>query len=289
MIIWIIIIFLFAWMYLYCIKGERIENRKCDWFLNRSFAHRGLVYNDISIPENSLLAFETAKNKGYGIELDVILTKDDKLVVFHDDCLERMTTIKKKVWDCTYEELNRCPLKDSGQFIPLLSDVLTMVDGKVPIIVEIKTMKNRNKLCESVLNQIINYNGPICVESFDPLIVRWFKRHARNVIRGQISMRYQDEGNLSFIMKFLLENMMFNFLSRPHFISYSYPDRDKLCFQINRLLRYPTIGWTIRSDKEITNGMKCFDSVIFEYCQPPEEWVNGLAKNRGINDDKNGI
>ena len=103
----------------------------------RYIAHRGL-FNNIDIPENSLIAFEEAAKNKYGIELDIQLTKDDKLVVFHDSSLKRMTGIDKNLIDCTYDELLQYKLLDTNEVIPLFKDVLNILEKDTPLIIEIK-------------------------------------------------------------------------------------------------------------------------------------------------------
>ena len=105
-------------------------------------AHRG-VHNEKDIIENSLEAFKEAVNKNYIIELDVHFLKDGEVVVFHDDNIERMTGINKNLKDCTYDEIRNIKLLNKNTYIPKFSDVLKLVDGKVPILIE---LKNDNKV-----------------------------------------------------------------------------------------------------------------------------------------------
>lgn len=105
-------------------------------FSRRTFAHRGL-FDHLSRPENSLAAFGAAVEHGYGIELDLQMTADGKIVVFHDESLQRMCSTPLKIEQSTFAELQKHPLLNSDQTIPLFSEVLQLVDGKVPLIVEI--------------------------------------------------------------------------------------------------------------------------------------------------------
>ena len=93
-------------------------------------AHRG-IHNNLNIPENSIKSFKRAISKNIPIELDIHLTSDDKLVVFHDDNLIRMTGLYKKIRKCTYDEISKLKLLNTNEVIPLLSDVLDLINGKV--------------------------------------------------------------------------------------------------------------------------------------------------------------
>ena len=133
----IVLVALFC-LYFYCIMPRLSRKKEAQAFLHHLFAHRGLFAKDQSIPENSMAAFSNAVAHGYGIELDIQLTKDKQLVVFHDHTLTRMCGIDLPVCEMTYEELRKYTLLDTDERIPLFKDVLDLVNGKVPLLVEIK-------------------------------------------------------------------------------------------------------------------------------------------------------
>lgn len=150
-------------------------------------AHRGFFDNETEYPENSLPAFQRAVEAGYGIELDVQLTTDEKLVVFHDASLKRMCGIDRKVTECSYVELQQYTLANSSQKIPMLDEVLSVIDGRAPLIVEIKPEGNCIRTAELLNARMTDYDGIYCIESFHPLVVAWYYRHQPEVIRGQLS------------------------------------------------------------------------------------------------------
>ena len=156
-------------------------------FLGVNFAHRGLHTRDKIIPENSLAAFREAAEAGYGVELDVQLSKDGYVVVFHDDDLKRVCNIDKRVDEVNYSELREISLCGTKETIPLFTDVLDTIDGRGPIICELKTGKRNKELCRKTYEIIQNYQGDICIESFDPTIVAWFRFHAKDLVRGQLA------------------------------------------------------------------------------------------------------
>lgn len=155
-------------------------------FMYKNFAHRGLHKKDKTVPENSLAAFERASSYGYGIELDVQLSKDGQVVVFHDDTLNRVCGVDSRVDEKTYDELSKISLCGTTQTIPLFSEVLKTVRGRGPLIVELKNGKRNEELCEKTYALLEKYSGEYCIESFNPFIVRWFKKNAPEVIRASL-------------------------------------------------------------------------------------------------------
>ena len=212
------------------------------------FAHRGLHSKDRTVPENSLAAFRLAVENGYGIELDIRLTKDKQLVVFHDDTLLRMCGTDHRVDEYTYKELQAFRLLDSTEQIPLFSDVLSLVNGQVPLLVELKTGPENALLCSQSYAVLQQYHGPYCIESFHPMIVWWFKKNAPQILRGQLSAPSQAfEGTLSRISAFLLSHLLTNFLARPHFIAYhkgNAPFPVHLCKKLGAMRAV----WTLRDE-----------------------------------------
>lgn len=156
-------------------------------FLGRNFAHRGLHRMDRSVPENSLPAFEAAARIGYGVELDVHLSRDGRLVVFHDDDTRRVCGVPGRVEDQTWEELSRLRLCGTACGIPLLSEVLEVVGKRCPMIVELKRGDRNRELCRKTYDMLRESGARYCVESFDPTIVLWFRVHAPEVLRGQLA------------------------------------------------------------------------------------------------------
>ena len=166
--------------------GQAPESKKAP-FMGRNFAHRGLHSEDQSIPENSLKAFDLAAEAGYGMELDVQLSKDGQVVVFHDDALDRACGVAARVDELEYDELRKLPLFGTTERIPLFSEVLSLVGGRTPLIVELKNGPRNDELCEKTWALLRPYPGAYCIESFNPLIVAWFRFHAPTVLRGQLS------------------------------------------------------------------------------------------------------
>ncbi|MGL5316607.1 MAG: glycerophosphodiester phosphodiesterase [Peptostreptococcaceae bacterium] len=237
------------------------------WLEEKPIAHRGLFNS--KYPENSLSAFENAIKNNYGIELDVQFTKDKKVVVFHDDNLERMTKDKRNVNELTYEELRKIKLLNSNESIPLLEDVLLLVNGKAPLIIEIKNCKNIIELGEETNKILKNYKGKFAVESFNPIVIEWFKNNAKDVVRGQLSGNFKKyEGDLKFYEKFALTYLLLNFKSKPDFIAYELEWLPNIRVSYLKKRGMPIIAWTVKSEKDMEKAYKYSDNIIFDSFLP---------------------
>ena len=175
----LIVIVVLAILYFLMIMPRMIHKPDTAPFTEWLYAHRGLHDNATEAPENSMAAFRKAADAGFGIELDIQLTKDKIPVVFHDFTLKRVCGGEGKISDYTYEELQQFHLCDSVEKIPKFEDVLKMVDGKVPLIVEFKIERTDLSLCPLADKMLRAYKGMYCMESFNPLGVWWYRRNIR--------------------------------------------------------------------------------------------------------------
>ena len=183
-------------LYLLLVSPKMIHRADRSSFLkNKFYAHRGLFDNESDAPENSLAAFQKAVEVGYGMEMDVQLTKDDQLVVFHDATLKRMCGVEGNVWDYTLEELKQFKLAKTDETIPSFEEVLNLVAGRTPLIVEYKLDRPLTKVCELGDQLLSQYQGVYCIESFHPFALMWYKKHRPEVMRGQLSGNLARETN----------------------------------------------------------------------------------------------
>lgn len=234
-------------------------------FMGRNIAHRGLHREDKTVPENSLAAFRDAVDGAYGVELDVQLSRDGEVVVFHDDTLSRVCGVDARVDELTLAELRELRLCGTGETIPLFSEVLRVIGGKTPIICELKTGRHNRELCEKTYALIKAYRGDICIESFDPTIVAWFRKNAPELLRGQLAApteEYTKDGR-STVQGFLLSHTLLNFLARPQFIAYKIGRRPALV-RLSEKLGAMVVGWT--SHNAVNEHDR--DAVIFEFYEP---------------------
>ena len=239
-------------------------------FRGVNYAHRGLHTRDRAIPENSLPAFRRAAKEGYGIELDVQLSKDGEVVVFHDDTLDRVCGVHARVDELTLSELRDLRLCGTDEEIPLFSDVLASIRGCEALIVELKNGSRNRELCEKTLRCLTDYHGNVCIESFNPLIVAWFRFHAPDLVRGQLATSLKDyrESGITGVRAFVLHNTFLNFLARPQFIASRIgyrPPPVRLCTAMGAL----NIGWTSHEPR----NEKGRDAVIFEFYRPRQRYL----------------
>ncbi|MBE7074581.1 MAG: glycerophosphodiester phosphodiesterase [Clostridiales bacterium] len=234
------------------------------WLVKDYIAHRGLHNNEF--PENSLGAFARAIDEGYAIELDVRQISDGTVVVFHDSSLARVTGKDGYTKNLTKAELCSYTLCGTEFCIPTLEQVLALVDGQVPILIEIKNEDKIGTLEKATYELLKNYKGEYAIQSFNPYTLEWFKKNAPNVWRGQLSSYFKGE-NLSFIKRFALKLMLLNKkVSCPHFISYD--ARNLPNNHVKRFKKLPLLAWTVRSQTEYLRVVKYCDNIIFENFEP---------------------
>ena len=229
------------------------------------YAHRGLHDNESEAPENSLAAFEKAVKAGYGIELDVQLSKDRVPVVFHDFTLKRVCGQEGKVCDYTFAELQEFALCGSKERIPEFSEVLKLVDGRVPLIVELKVEWMDVAVCPVADGLLREYSGLYCVESFNPLVLLWYRRYHNDVMRGQLSDGFIRSGEFKGLLYGILQNLLLNWMTKPDFIAYNHKYEDVTARRLCRsLYRNLAAAWTIKSEEELAAAKKKFDLFIFD-------------------------
>ena len=264
-------------------------------------------YGDASVsgpiaPENSLASFAAACEAGYGIELDLQLTADDQVVVVHDPDLMRVAGDPRRIADLTYDELTRIPLfpndasgaavasalpgsddpesmatplnAPSGyyQHVPLFSDVLDVVAGRAPLIVEYKFDDNSawgprdEELMEKGDALLQAYDGPYVVESFNPAAVHWYVDHRPEVCRGQLAWGPSlEEAGLK---EWAAGLLIFDWISRPDFIAYDWSGGNSPQMRLARAMGAVPVSWTVRSSDELAQCDDWFDHHIFEAFVP---------------------
>lgn len=233
------------------------------------YAHRGLHAIQAGIPENSIRAFRLAANNGYGAELDVRLSRDGKLVVMHDESLKRTTGANANVSAVNAQVLSQLTLEGTREKVPFLEDVLPLYVGKSTLLIELKTENgNHEELAEAVIDLLRQYPGlNYMIESFDPRVLLWLKKHHPEIIRGQLAEDFfkDPECNLNWPLRFVLTNLMTNIITQPDFIAYKYEDRDNLAPGLCRKIWGPKLFWWVVSSQEEANSlMRAGDTIIFE-------------------------
>lgn len=238
-----------------------------DWLRQRPIAHRGLHNAPAGLPENSTGAFQAAIAAGHPIELDVRLSRDGQVVVFHDDGLQRLTGDPRTVAQCSLEELRALRLLGTTMTVPTMSQVLDLVGGAVPILIELKNNEAPGPLEESLLAALEGYHGEYAVESFNPLSLAWFTQNAPVIPRGQLSGSLKDPV-LDDRLKTLLRDLSFRGMNRPHFIAYELAALPYPAAGAARSDGLPLIAWTVRSAADLQKARALADNFIFESLTP---------------------
>ncbi len=225
--------------------------------LQQPFAHRG-VHN--VYPENSMPAFEQALNLHLGIELDIHLSSDGKLVVFHDDNLRRMTGVNEYIKLLPYTQIREYKLNNTQYGIPLLSDVLALVNGKVPLLIEIKTNNNMKKLVPALKQLLDNYQGDVFIQSFDPFALRRCYKLMPNILRGQLSSFFKND-KLKFYKKIPIKKLWLNKFAHIDFVSYNIKN---LPNKYTAKLNIPLLAWTIKTQEDYDTAKKYANNMIVD-------------------------
>lgn len=265
----LILLAVLAIAYLFLIAPRMTGKPDVSALMGVYYAHRGLHDNKGAAPENSMAAIRNAVEHGYGIEFDVQLTRDRIPVVFHDETLTRVCGVEGNVRDYTYEELQAFPLLASQERIPLFADVLKAVDGKVPLIIEIKIHENAAEVCSKADELIAAYKGPYCIESFDPRAVAWYKKNRPQVIRGQLSSDFNTPKHRELFTEKLVHHLLTNVIARPDFIAYNHHNKGNLSRVLCRkVFRALSVAWTLKSQEQLDAAKDDFDLFIFEQFIP---------------------
>ncbi len=260
-----IIVILGIWIFLIA-PGK---NKKMEYYKAVKYAHRGLhgtVGGDSFAAENSLTAFARAADRGFGIELDIQVTKDGEVVVFHDNTLDRVTGAPGKIKDFTLEELKKFSLLGTDDTIPTFSEVLALVNGRVPLLVELKETTFDHSISEKTAEILKDYDGEFIVESFSPFAFGAIKEKLPETPCGFLADKHTANPKCRSVKFRLMQRLLFNFVCRPSFIALNH--KTPKLFPVGlvkKLFGTPTIAWTVRSAEEEKEAYKNgFSGVIFE-------------------------
>lgn len=267
LIIPILALLLFA-AYLLILRGRR---RHPGWkaLEGHVYAHRGLHGN--GVPENSMEAFRLAVEKGYGIELDVHLLSDGELAVIHDAKLMRTTGAEGNIEDLTLAQLKEYHLEGTRETIPSFRQVLELVNGRVPLVVELKPVgDNFPQLTEKACRALADYPGAYCIESFDPRCIHYLKKHHPHIIRGQLAENFlKTKVPVAWAQRFCMTWQLANFLTLPDFAAYRFQHRRNIgVWLVKHIWGLRMVGWTIKTPEELQQAQKEGWIAIFEGFEP---------------------
>ncbi len=222
------------------------------------YAHRGLFDNK-KIVENSIPAFKNALRNGYNIELDIRVTKDKKIVVFHDSNIKRLTGIDRLVKDISYDELSKVKLLNTNDTIPTLEMVLKLIDGKCLLLIEIKDMLSNNTLKE-LDRLLLDYNGEVLIQSFNPLILRKtaytsLKRYKIGILLSNSYKGFKKSLYDAFMYKYFIKQKYISFISSPK----------ELIFNVKEVSLKELFIYTIKTKEEFIKYRKYSNNLICDY------------------------
>lgn len=238
-----------------------------NWLTKTPVAHRGLHDIALGVPENSRPAFTRAIEAGYAIELDVRITGDNQVVVFHDEDLGRLCGRDGMVSAMTLAEMKALKLLGTEETVPSFRDLLDLVKGAVPLLVELKKNKSEPAgiLEGSVARMLQHYPGPFAIQSFSPRTVKWFQRNAPEILRGQIATDLASMGKgLGWFTRLQLNRALMHGYGEPDFLAYDVRDLPSEITAAARRRGLPVISWTVRTPGERARAAAHADNVIFE-------------------------
>ena len=254
-----------VWLFLVGTRGKKAIKH----LLEYKYAHRGLHgqldYGTVA-PENSLLAFSRAVERGYGMELDVRLSRDGVAVVFHDDTLKRMCGVDKKVSELTLDELKALRLADTDECIPTFREVLDAVAGRAPMIIELKGESMDTSVADVAVKELSSYEGEYVFESFNPMLVGAIKKLAPKVGRGFLVSKHTEDKAHRSIKYRAIQRHLLNFIARPNFIACEKNHLNLFPTKLlSRLFGTALVAWTVRSSEEEKKAfLDGFECIIFE-------------------------
>ena len=264
----LIIVLILALLWVLAVQG-RSSHPGMKELRGWNYAHRGLHGDGAA--ENSMTAFRLAVENGYGMEFDLHLLKDGNLGVMHDSLLNRTTGQAGRIEDLYTQDLKNYRLENTEDTIPQFADVLTLVDGKVPLIIELKPEDgNHAKLAETACKMLEGYKGVFCIESFDPMVVADVRELRPGICRGQLAENFlKDKGTLDPVRSVLATGLIGNALAKPDFIAFKFEDRscisNALCL---KLWGIQGVAWTIRSKHDLLTAEAEGLIPIFEKFDP---------------------
>ncbi len=239
------------------------------FYLDNFISHRG--YHDKTTPENSLAAFKKSIDAGFSIEIDVRLTKDDIPVVFHDEVLDRMTSANGKVSQYMLSSLKKLKLSDSEEIIPSLEEVLELVAGKVPLIIELKNNTKSYKLEEEVFKLLAEYLGEFTIQSFNPFSLQWIRDNYPNTVLGLLTTYEFGKEALNVSKKAIVRFMPLLPMIRPEYIGVNHRSFSSLQLSIIKTVsNAKIIYWTVDNKEDFKRLIKNSDNLIFEGFDPRE-------------------
>ncbi|MCM5552443.1 glycerophosphodiester phosphodiesterase family protein [Pleomorphomonas sp. NRK KF1] len=244
------------------------------WLTARPIAHRGLHDSKAGRIENTLSAFDAAARAGFPMEMDVHLSADGVVYVFHDDVLDRLTTGAGPVAGRTMAELKAIPMVGTDDRIPTLREVLDLVGGRTGLVIEIKSYfaERQRDLVEATARELATYGGPVVVESFDPRQIQDLAEIAPELPRGIVAddaSSAKDYNDYRFVRQDELATLSHHSWSKFQFVSYWVKLLgNDVSRRVRDELALPITAWTIRKPEERQAASDFGAQLVFEGFDP---------------------
>lgn len=238
--------------------------KNMQWIKTKLIAHRGLHDIEKAIPENSMLSFKNAIESNYGIECDIRISKDDLLYAFHDKNTKRLCGTDKKFESLSSNEITKLRLLGTNEVVPLFNDLLTLVESKVPLMIEIKPTRRYKKLLNILMKELDKYKGEFLIQSYSPVIVIHLKRKYPSVIRGIITEDYGHSYQPPYPIWILSKLPILDKLMKPDFYNYNIKDLPNKKMDRLKAQGIPVVSFTARSKEQLEFVKEKYDNAVFE-------------------------
>jgi glycerophosphoryl diester phosphodiesterase len=244
-------------------------NPKLNWIAHTPIAHRGLHDASKGIIENTRSAFIAAKTQRFAIELDVQRTMDGEAIVFHDHEVDRLLVGNGHLHAMSLRAIKALPFKASRDHVETLRDILELVAGAVPLVIEVKSLfRGDLRLLDRVIEVTADYSGPFVLKSFDPDIIIALRQKAPHLLRGIVSMSdYGDDPETLHLPKEAMRRLtdLLHFEdTRPDFLSWHVGDLPCAAPFFGRVLGLPLMAWTVRTTEQVERARRFADQMVFE-------------------------
>lgn len=246
----------------------------------RPIAHRGYHNADDGIIENTPTAIRHAIERTFAIEVDVQETANGEALVFHDYTLDRLVEGSGRVIEQSSTDLVKLHMKTGTDRLWLLQDLFDLVGGKVPLVIEIKSLMRRDAqgdFVRRVCDQVATYSGPACIKSFDPDMLSHARNHQPSVLRGIVADGAEsgpDYARYGRVDRFILRHILHAPRTRPDFISYGVKDLPRAGPGLLRsVFKLPLMCWTVRTRDQRERARRYADQIVFEGFDPDRDPV----------------
>lgn len=240
--------------------------KNLEWIKTAYIAHRGL-HNRV-LPENTLGAFKNAVKHEFDIELDIRISKDEQIVVYHDRNIFRLCSRNFNIDELNYDELKQYPILNTNEKIPLLKDVLDTLPKDTKYLIELKSVKNPKFFVTKFIELIKDYDITYAIHSFDPRILNAFRKQDNSIIRGQIASTFKGQ---NLFAKIFIKDLYSNRITKPDFTNYKFEDLPRKKLDKLHKNGHVIISYVAKNEKNLHFVRSRYDNAVFENFIPSKQ------------------